>query len=449
MFFLPTLQILKKILYRCIFHAGIITVCFLLASCATTGLQSREAPIQSAYRNSAPIILIPGFTGFGSSEDVLLHYWGGLTNIPGELRAEGYTIFLAPLDPLASNWDRACELYAFIKGGTVDYGEVHSAKYGHQRFGKTYTGVYPEWGTIDLKTNTIRSVHLIGHSMGAQTARVLASLLYYGDPDEALAVSSSELFTGNTSSVLSVLSISGTHNGTSLMYRYYEEPERMRLYLSRLETTTSRIKLVDWQMGLWHWPELQLQDNENVRARNQRAIQSSILWEGKDSGFWDLHPEGAAALNKRFPAVPDTYYFSWASSRTNFTVAGTHVPKRGILFYMHDDSHFMGRFKYSDENIYIDKHWFENDGVVNTYSMIGPIIWSTDRIITNIATPQQGVWNYLGVLKNTDHHSSNGIFSSKIDGVNKKDWYRQEIQRLLQLPPLSVKQSTAHFEPEL
>ena len=30
------------------------------------------------------------------------------------------------------------ELFYYLKGGTVDYGEEHSAQYGHARFGKNY-----------------------------------------------------------------------------------------------------------------------------------------------------------------------------------------------------------------------------------------------------------------------------------------------------------------------
>ena len=39
----------------------------------------------------------------------------------------------------------AVELYYYIKGGTVDYGAAHAAKYGHERYGKTYEGVYKDW----------------------------------------------------------------------------------------------------------------------------------------------------------------------------------------------------------------------------------------------------------------------------------------------------------------
>lgn len=64
---------------------------------------------------------------------------------------------------LLSNYDRAVELYYYIKGGRVDYGAAHAAKYGHERYGK-HTKEF-------TKTETRQKVHLVGHSMGGQTIR--------------------------------------------------------------------------------------------------------------------------------------------------------------------------------------------------------------------------------------------------------------------------------------
>jgi hypothetical protein len=34
---------------------------------------------------------------------------------------KGYTVLTPTIGPISSNWDRACELYAYLKGGIVDY----------------------------------------------------------------------------------------------------------------------------------------------------------------------------------------------------------------------------------------------------------------------------------------------------------------------------------------
>ena len=51
---------------------------------------------------------------------------GGVHDIQEDLKRNGYTVHTAAVGPVSSNWDRACELYAQINGGTVDYGAAHA-----------------------------------------------------------------------------------------------------------------------------------------------------------------------------------------------------------------------------------------------------------------------------------------------------------------------------------
>ena len=70
----------------------------------------------------------------------------------------------------SSVWDRAVELFWQIKGGRVDYGAEHAARHGHARYGRKFAGLYREW-------DAAHPVHLIGHSMGGQTVRMLVQML--------------------------------------------------------------------------------------------------------------------------------------------------------------------------------------------------------------------------------------------------------------------------------
>ncbi|KAL4106418.1 hypothetical protein PRIC1_004469 [Phytophthora ramorum] len=105
------------------------------------------SPLAVLGGNSYPIVLVHGFGGWGRDEFFGFKYWGGLQgDFQEDLEKQGYSVYTASIGPFSSNWDRACELYAQIKGGLVDYGEKHSAAHGHARYGRNYTALYPPWG---------------------------------------------------------------------------------------------------------------------------------------------------------------------------------------------------------------------------------------------------------------------------------------------------------------
>ncbi|SUJ64236.1 glycerol ester hydrolase; Lipase precursor [Staphylococcus aureus] len=93
------------------------------------------------------------------------------------MRKQGYNVHQASVSAFGSNYDRAVELYYYIKGGRVDYGAAHAAKYGHERYGKTYKGIMPNW-------EPGKKVHLVGHSMGGQTIRLMEEFLRNGNKEE-------------------------------------------------------------------------------------------------------------------------------------------------------------------------------------------------------------------------------------------------------------------------
>ena len=93
------------------------------------------------YKNKYPFIFIHGMMGWGEDLKVykLLPYWGVMCgNYTKMLRESGTEAYAPSVGPLSSAWDRACELYAQLVGGTVDYGAAHAPKYHHERFGRTY-----------------------------------------------------------------------------------------------------------------------------------------------------------------------------------------------------------------------------------------------------------------------------------------------------------------------
>ncbi|HDQ15148.1 MAG TPA: lipase, partial [Sediminispirochaeta sp.] len=364
-----------------------------LLSCLSDGVD------ESKSGSEVPVVLIHGFLGFGSDAIFDLPYWGGSVDLAGELRDRGFRVHAARVGPISSNWDRACELYAFIKGGRVDYGEAHSTKAGHGRYGRYYPGVFPEWGEIDPRTGESKQVHLFGHSMGGQTARLLVQLLEHGDEAERQRSGreASFLFAGGKDWVKSVTTVATPHDGTTLVGRF-RNPSIFRKITAQLLLLSSLRKEEPFlDLQLEHWQE-GLPEGESLEDYIQRRIHRGDWMEVRDLAYWDLSPQGAAQLNRRAAASEKVYYFSWATSRTIPNGEGSaHVPERGMSLALKPAARYMGSRTDLPAICGRDPSvWWENDGVVNTVSMRGPGIWSDDEIVTGSwdRDLRRGVWNY-------------------------------------------------------
>ena len=369
--------------------------------------------------NRYPIILVYGFMGFDAKSFVRLPYWGGAVDLEKRLWQLGYTVYTARIGPVSSNWDRACELYAAIRGGRVDYGAAHSAGQGHARYGRSYEGLYPEWGEADPATGEPKKVHLVGHSMGGQTSRLLVSLLEEGDAAELECGKEgsrrtgrscgsdrppSELFEGGRSWIASVTSLNTPHDGTTLTSQHRNVGFIRRLFAKWLAVSNARREdpMIDLQLD--HW-ETAKADGETFLEFLRRAVDEELWMEIEDLSFHDLSPAGSRRINLRAPASPRVYYFSLATSATvPDPETGYHVPAKGMNLPLYANARFIGSLEELPEAAEGEpSQWWENDGIVNTRSMDGPKIGSEDRIEDFDGVPKRGVWNYMGKLFPYDH----------------------------------------------
>jgi len=421
-------------------------VIFLMVSCMSSGpppYNSADKGEKASRMDDAPIVLVHGFLGFDAEHIVKFPYWGGATDLEKELRAYGYPVHTAAVGPVSSNWDRACELYAFIRGGRVDYGAAHSAEYGHARFGREYPGILPEWGSSGSANGGVHKVHLIGHSMGGQTARLLVELLEYGDPAERETSREdiSDLFAGGHSWVKSVTSISTPHDGTSLVYDYADMGFLKKLFARMVAVLSLKQKEPALDLMIEHWEAAKSED-ESLESFVRRAIREELWKNTRDFCYFDLSPEGAALLNARAAASPHVYYFSWGTSRTAASGAeGHHVPMSGMNLPLHHAARFMGSLEDLPRDCGPASEWWENDGVVNICSMDGPSLSSKDRIVRRDMVneePQPGVWNYMGTLKPLDHwqvHIASTLDEHTPPGFTSlSDFYMQWCGYLQKLP---------------
>lgn len=388
----------------------VLTLTFSTNAFATT--TSSEDSITSSslpkLNNNYPIVMVHGLFGWGNDELYGINYWGGENSLKDILTQKGYTVFTPTIGSISSNWDRACELYAYLKGGTVDYGEAHSKKDGHYRYGRTYPGVYPQWGSSDA--NGTKKIHLVGHSMGGETIRILAQLLENGDADEMNCnkTNLNPLFKGGNHWIDSVTTIATPHDGSQEDERKQNLEPLVHDFFAAIASSTGRFDSTnpcfDFKLDQWG---LKKEANESYESYYKRVFSSNIWKDTNDLSIWDLSQEGAKELNSWVKAQKNIYYFSISCVDTHKDLlTGHQVPNINMNPLLLKSSIFMGKYtNFTPGKVQVDSSWWRNDGIVSVKSAIGPHEGSEDKIVTYDpnALPEKGVWNYMGEINNIDH----------------------------------------------
>ena len=360
---------------------------------ALTALGLLAAPVAPAS-NNYPVVLVHGFLGFGPEEfqHSGFNYWGGYGDIASHMQVYRgpRAVFAAAVGPVSSNWDRAADLYAQIKGGCVDYGKAHVATQGlpgqvQKPAGKCWAAnprdnpqawplaLYPQW-------DQDHPIHMIGHSQGGTTIRALIRLLEKG---AGVGEGDGDLFKGGkTGWIRSVTTISAPHNGTTLTDAVFNVLPNVRIPLR------------------------------------------DVL--GHRAAGWELAPDGAREFNLWAQTFPHIYYFSvgtvateggsWCCNGTDRAIAPIQTtlfqyPRADMMPYFKPfagewivpsaGQRGMGSYTVNlPERVRIDSDWFPNDGVVNTISMRAP---GGHPARDYDGKPVRGSWNFLGNYKGYDH----------------------------------------------
>ncbi len=391
-------------------------------------------------KNSEPFIFVHGLNGWGGAEGIngIIPYWGATTgDLMSFLQNEGYECYSASVGPLSSAWDRACELYAQLVGSTVDYGIAHSKKFNHDRYGRTYFhALVPDWGELD-ETGKIQKIHLIGHSFGGTTVRLLIQLLTEGSPEEKAVTPADDisgLFTGGKSDwVKSATTICTPHNSSSVYYplEVLGLVEIVRnisyLYAGIMGRSYFNGRLVDFhleQFGLTDIPR-------GEKADEFFGAMDRVTDNKDDSCVHDLTPKGTVELNNMLDINENVYYFSYAFSTTKeVEPLGIHVPvlKTNSVIYLTALAMGMLKFTDPDTGVVYDGAWLANDALVNTESARYPLDephkdYDPDKI-------EKGVWNVMPVEEG-DHGTAIGLFADKQE---TQDFYIELCEMLNELP---------------
>ena len=389
------------------------------------------------FKTNYPYVVVHGMLGFGKGvmlNDILLPYWGMLAgDLMTYLKGEGFETYNPGVGPVSSAWDRACELYAQLMGGTVDYGKSHSEKYGHKRFGRTYDKpLFEGWGSE-------KKVNLLGHSHGSATIRLMATLMAQGSQEEMEAThwdDISPLFTGGKVDwIYSITAMAGVHQGTTLAYSMkgtFDAIEKFTTYYANF-SGGNLAKFWDFQME--HWDLNGFENGHSTKLPINKERQRAMI-ESKDSVYYDVTLKGANEVNEKIKCLEDIYYFSFPCRKTSqplFTKKRKETPMLTMHLFFRAFSRSMGKYSKNTVNdIHIDERWLQNDGCVPTFSSRTPFGEPTIDLYDAKEEIKKGIWH---VYDDTimDHLQIVGGFLPPTSKVKIRNLYRDHFRRINQL----------------
>ena len=417
------------------FISFVLAIVLIISSVSIVGFAADD---KWKAKNEEPFIFIHGLNGWGGAEGIngVIPYWGATTgDLMDYLRSEGYECYSASVGPLSSAWDRACELYAQLVGTTVDYGEAHSKAHNHDRYGRTfYQPLVKDWGELD-ENGKIEQVHLIGHSFGGTTARMLVQLLSEGSAEEIAATPAddiSPLFTGGKSDwVKSVTTICTPHNSASVYY-----PLQLLgldifvqtfsyVYAGLLGRSYLNGRIVDFYLEQFGLTDIPGGEKADMFFKALKLI----LENKDDSCQYDLTPEGTKKMNEKLDINEDIYYFSYAFSTTH-DVLGVQLPdiRTNPVIYLTSLAMGVGKFTDPVLGTVYDGEWLANDALVNTESAKYPL--DEPHKDFDSGNIEKGIWNVMPVERG-DHGTAIGLFA---DADETHEFYIELCEMLNALP---------------
>ncbi len=384
-----------------------------------------------------PLVFVHGLFGWGADEgiDKKIPYWGATTgNLMEFLAAQGAECYSASVGPVSSAWDRACELYARLTGTKVDYGKAHAERFNHNRFGRTYEEPLFEGWSSEKK------IHLIGHSFGGTTVRLLSHLLTYGDKAEQEATPEAELsplFKGGQGDLLqSVTTICAPHNGSVVFHvaKKYKVLPIMKAVVYNYIGLAGRSKMqgdfVDFHLEQYGLSDTPGKEDALPMGRAKRKFKRN-----DDNLEYDLSPEGAKKLNDYVEINPACYHFSYAF---NSVVQGkVRHPKNTDFFFLKATSGLIladnALFRKGRED-----HDVMNDGLVEVSSALHP----DDEPFTDFDenNVNKGIWNVFPVQEG-DHGTPIGLFA---DPEKTHEFYLNLLDLLFKTEQSEKPMETAH-----
>ncbi|KAH7148167.1 lipase [Dactylonectria macrodidyma] len=297
---------------------------------------------------SIPIVFVPGFSGWGAPLFGALNYFGGVIDIPKLLVDRGHTVIVAPVAPISTNWERACELYrqltfgqfSMVNSETNSIDEVYDVDVDYGSYFAADPAHAPEQtSTTDRRRAILFSnssdfrnwtwdwdhkVHFVCHSQGGNTVRYLISLMANG-----AGTLHPTYFTeaGRDDWTISVTTLGTPHRGTTIINALESFLSRSRQQavglVARLFATASfyppKQRAYDLQLDHWGIRRNAGETFQDMLVRMESDNGPVWKWLNSDNnGLYDNSIEGVHDLSlKAINASENIYYFSLSFHATD------------------------------------------------------------------------------------------------------------------------------------
>ncbi|MBR5015293.1 MAG: hypothetical protein IKX52_00545 [Clostridia bacterium] len=340
------------------------------------------------YKNNYPCIFVHGLMGYGDSDimDKVFPNFGLLNRtFFKHLKERGIEAYNPSVGPINSAWDRACIIWAYLFGGRVDYGKVHSEKYGHARYGREFPGVLKDLG----QTEAHKKINIIGHSFGGPTVKTVAALFAFGSEEERNGTPPEELsplFAGGHGDLLhTVTTLSGVNNGTTLASFFGNAGMSIATYalmgFITIVGNTPFTKFLDYSTAQWGNMPLR-EDVHGIHLQNllkypaaARAFDRNKTF---DSIFHEMQIEVVQEyINPSLQYPKNTYYFAQRADGTKSGKNGKPVPN---IHEMIPPCWLVGQLtgnamlkRLAKYGLRSDPDWRRNDGLVNLVGQSAPL----------------------------------------------------------------------------